>query len=133
MSLRTAHTQLVAYALPWMSSFVSCPTIRTVNNQNDMIGLWSSLLSFGHWLEQQHEIQMFGHRLASSIMMPKDEDQTSLMHEARVITISLMFRELQCLSEDEQENQLEQIIAVYAVFSPVLDDNSTPLLFFIAC
>ena len=104
--------------------------IQTVCSQNDMISLWSSLLSFGHWLGQQIETQMIGRRLASRIMIHKDEGQISLMmHEARVMTISLMFRELQCLSEDEQVDQLEQIIAVYASFYPALDDNSTPLYF----
>ncbi|KAK2462096.1 hypothetical protein APHAL10511_006559 [Amanita phalloides] len=122
--MRRAHTELVAFVLPRMSDLVNRQiTQDVIRSQVVLMTLWTSLLSFGKWLTQGDEVQFFGCRLASKIMATGKDDISPPLDEARVMTLAMIFQEVQCLPEDEQAGHLEQVIAVYVLFALVLDET----------
>ena len=105
-----------------MTTLVAHPsTIDALGAQTDSMTLWTSALSFGKWLSLENEIQLFGGRLASRIVVTNDNSASISLDKARVMTLAMMFQELQCLPEDEQAGQLERVIAVYVSFALVFE------------
>ncbi|KAF8624871.1 hypothetical protein AX15_005748 [Amanita polypyramis BW_CC] len=123
-SLRTLRADLVALVLPRMTALVDREvTVDILKNQSDSMALWTSLLSFGRWLAQENEVQLFGCSLALKIVAVNNGDRHASLDDARIVTLSMMFQELRCLPEGCQAEQLDQIVAVYVSFSPILDSK----------
>jgi hypothetical protein len=119
--MRATYAQLISLLLPRMNTLVVHQP--TLGAQTDSMTLWTSVLSFGKWLALENELPLFGGRLASRIVVANDSNASVSLDEARVMTLAMMFQELQCLPEGEQAGQLERVIAVYVSFALVFDDK----------
>jgi hypothetical protein len=120
--MRATYAELISLLLPRMTTLVAHPsTLDALGAQTDSMTLWTSALSFGKWLSLENEIQLFGGRLASRIVVVNDNNASVLLDQARLTTLAMMFQELQCLPEGEQAGQLERVIAVYVSFALVFE------------
>ena len=118
--MRVTYTELISLLLPRMTTLVAS-TLDALGAQTDSMTLWTSALSFGKWLSSENEIQLFGGRLASRIVVANDDDASVSLDQARLMTLAMMFQELHCLPEGEQAGQLELVIAVYVSFALVFE------------
>ena len=59
------------------------------------------------------------------MVVANDNNASVSLDKARVMTLAMMFQELQCLPEGEQAGQLERVIAVYVSFALVFKGKGT--------